>query len=145
MKLSRQILSCVLVATLLVSGCATMASIPQQVTVVTIPGDADVTLGEIKGVSPMTATVPGGYGIPQMIQIYKDGYQPQTVGVQRGFRTPSLIMDIFPGVFLVFIPLIIDAITGEWWYVANSSYTIRLQPLAGTTTTTSPEYRMERR
>ena len=123
-------------------GCATQAAIPQQISVVTIPDGADVTIGDIKGVSPMSATVPGGYSTPHTIQIFKDGYQPQTVGVQRGFRTSALIMDIFPGALLAFIPLIVDAITGDWYYVANSSYTVRLQPNAGQPLNSAP---MERR
>ena len=142
MLVLRQTFSCVLILALFVSGCATQASIPQQISVVTIPDGADVIIGDIKGVSPMSATVPGGYSTPQMIQINKDGYQSQTVGVQRGFRTSALIMDIFPGIFLAFIPLIIDAITGDWFYVANSSYTVRLQPNPGSNSSTTP---MERR
>lgn len=121
----------VLFVALWLGGCATMANIDQQIQVTTIPDGADVTLGNIKSVSPMSATVPGGYSIPQSIQIYKEGYQSQTVSVQRGFRTSALIQDIFPGVFIAFIPLIVDAISGDWWYVANSSYTIRLVPVAG--------------
>ena len=114
----------------LVSGCATMADIPQNISVYTVPDGADVTIGEIKGISPMSATVPGGYAIPQSIQVSRDGYQSQTIGVQRGFRMSSLILDIFPGVFAAFIPLIVDAATGDWFYIANSSYTVRLVPVA---------------
>lgn len=131
----RQAISCVLILAIFVGGCATQAAIPQQISVVTLPEGADVTIGDIKGVSPMSATVPGGYSTPHTIQIYKEGYQPQTIGVQRGFRTSALIMDIFPGALLAFIPLIIDSITGDWYYVANSSYTVRLQPNAGMNTT----------
>lgn len=123
----------------LVSGCATMADIPQNISVYTVPDGADVAIGEIKGISPMSATVPGGYAIPQSIQVSKEGYQAQTIGVQRGFRTSSLILDIFPGVLLAFIPLIVDSATGSWFYVANSSYTVRLVPVAtGANTGTPP-------
>jgi hypothetical protein len=121
----------ILFITLLLGGCATMANIDQQIAVTTIPDGADVTMGNIKSVSPMSATVPGGYSIPQSIQIMKEGYQPQTISIQRGFRTSAMIQDIFPGVFLGFIPFFVDAISGDWWYVANSSYTIRLTPIAG--------------
>ena len=121
----------ILFVTLWLGGCATMANIDQQIAVTTIPDGADVTIGTIQSVSPMSATVPGGYFIPQTIQVMKEGYQPQTVSVQRGFRSSALIQDIFPGVFLGFIPLFVDAISGDWWYVANSSYTIRLTPIAG--------------
>ena len=120
-------------------GCATMANIDQQIAVTSQPDGADVKLGNITGVTPMTATVPGGYSIPQSIQITKEGYQPQTVSVQRGFRTSALIQDIFPGVFIAFIPLIVDAISGDWWYVANSSYHVRLQPMQGSSTGVRPE------
>ena len=137
------IISLVVIGCLLfMQGCATQAAIPQQISVITIPDGADVIIGDIKGVSPMSATVPGGYSTPQSIQINKDGYQSQTVGVQRGFRTSALLMDIFPGALLAFIPLLVDAITGDWYYVANSSYTVRLQPAAGQNGTTTP---MERK
>lgn len=121
----------ILFITLWLGGCATMANIDQQIAVTTIPDGADVRMGDITSVTPMSATVPGGYGIPQSIQISKEGYQPQTVSVQRGFRTGALVQDFFPGLLLGPIPLIIDAITGDWWYVANASYTIRLIPIAG--------------
>jgi hypothetical protein len=48
--------------------------------------------------SIIARSVSGGYAIPQSIQVSKEGYQAQTIGVQRGFRTSSLILDIFPGV-----------------------------------------------
>jgi hypothetical protein len=113
-------------------GCATMANIDQQVSVTTQPDDANVTLGSITGTTPMSATVPGGYSIPQMIQVTKEGYQPQSVAIQRGFRTSHLVQDIFPGLLLGPIPLLVDAITGDWWYVANTSYHVKLHPLVGT-------------
>ena len=113
-------------------GCATMANIDQQISVTTQPNDANVTLGSITGTTPMSATVPGGYGIPQAIQVSKEGYQPQMVAIQRGFRTSHLIQDIFPGLLLGPIPLLVDAITGDWWYVANTNYHIRLHPIMGT-------------
>ena len=116
-----------------------MANIDQQIAITSQPDGADVKLGSITGVTPMTETVPGGYSIPQLIQITKEGYQPQTVSVQRGFRTSALIQDIFPGIFLAFIPLIVDAISGDWWYVANSSYHVRLQPMQGSSTGARPE------
>ena len=118
-------------STLFSGGCATMANIDQQISVTTQPDDANVTLGSITGTTPMTATVPGGYSIPQAIQVTKEGYQPQTVAVQRGFRTSHLVQDIFPGLLLGPIPLLVDAITGDWWYVANTSYHVKLHPLVG--------------
>ena len=115
--------------TLFMGGCATMANIDQQVSVTTQPDDANVTLGSITGSTPMSAMVPGGYSIPQTIQVAKEGYQPQTVAIQRGFRTSHLVQDIFPGLLLGPIPLLVDAITGDWWYVANTNYHVKLHPL----------------
>jgi hypothetical protein len=133
------VLLCLLAIGSLTSGCATMANTDQQISVYTIPHGADVVIGEIKGVSPMAATVPGGYAIPQSIQVSKEGYQSQTVTVQRGFRVSSLVTDLFPGLFLAAIPLMVDLATGDFHYVANTSYTIRLVPVAtGANTTTSP-------
>jgi hypothetical protein len=123
-------------------GCATMANIDQQISVTTQPNDANVTLGSINGTTPMSATVPGGYGIPQAIQVSKEGYQPQTVAIQRGFRTSHLIQDVFPGLLLGPIPLLVDAITGDWWYVANTNYHIRLHPIMGTVSSV-PDLRPE--
>lgn len=130
--MKREISIGVCLIALFLGGCATMANIDQQIAITSQPDGADVRLGSITGVTPMTATVPGGYGIPQSIQVTKEGYQPQTVSVQRGFRTGALIQDIVPGILLGPIPLIVDAISGDWWYVANSSYHVRLQPLQGT-------------
>ena len=121
-------------STALISGCATMANIDQQVSVTTQPDDANVTIGNISGTSPMSATVPGGYSIPQSIQITKEGYQPQTVSIQRGFRTSHLVQDFLPGLLLGPIPILVDAITGDWWYVANSNYHVKLQKTQGGST-----------
>ena len=124
---------------LFLGGCATMANIDQQIAITSQPDGADVKLGNITGITPMTAMVPGGYSIPQSIQVTKEGYQPQTVSVQRGFRTSALIQDFLPGLLLGPIPLLVDAISGDWWYVANSSYHVRLQPMQGSSTGTRPE------
>lgn len=123
----------IVVLTTLVAGCATMSSVDQQIAINSKPEDADVKIGEMSGVTPMTVTVQSGYSLPKQFTISKDGYQPQTVPIQRGFRTSALIQDIFPGIFLGFIPLIVDAITGDWWYVANSSYNVRMQPMSAAT------------
>src|SRR5262245_30209891 len=119
------------ISMLLCAGCATMANIDQQVSVTTNPDDANVTIGSITGSTPMSATVPGGYSIPQSIQVSKEGYQPQTVSIQRGFRTSHLVQDLFPGLLLGPIPLLVDAITGDWWYVANTNYHVKLRPISG--------------
>lgn len=131
----RQLAYLVLVV-VLASGCATMAAYEQQVSVTSDPPGANINIAGISGSTPMSATLPTGYSIPNNFQIHKDGYQPQTVSVQRGFRTSALLQDIFPGMFLGFLPLFVDAITGDWWYVANTSYHVRLHPLAGTGTGT---------
>jgi signal transduction histidine kinase len=55
-----------------------MANIDQQIAITSIPDGADVKIGNMSGTTPMTVTVPGGYGIPQSFQIFKEGYQPQT-------------------------------------------------------------------
>jgi PEGA domain-containing protein len=128
--------------TLFSGGCATMANIDQQVSVTTQPDDANVTLGSITGTTPMSATVPGGYSIPQTIQVTKEGYQPQSVAIQRGFRTSHLVQDIFPGLLLGPIPLLVDAITGDWWYVANTNYHVKLHPLVGSVSS-APASRQE--
>jgi hypothetical protein len=123
-----------LLAALTLGGCATMAAYEQQVSVTSDPVGANVTIGGISGSTPMSATLPTGYGIPSSFQITKDGFQPQTVSVQKGFRTSALLQDIFPGCFLGFVPLFVDAITGDWWYVANTSYHVRMHALAGAAT-----------
>ena len=124
------VMLCLLIVGSVLSGCATMANTDQQVAVYTIPDGADVVIGDNQGVSPMSVTVPGGYSIPHSIQISKEGYQSQTLTVQRGFRTSSLVTDIVPGILLAFIPLIVDAATGDFFYVANTSYTVKLVPVA---------------
>jgi len=122
----------------LASGCATLANTDQQVSVYTIPDGADVVVGDNTGVSPMSVTVPGGYSIPHSIQVSKEGYQSQTVTIQRGVRTSSLVTDIVPGILLAFIPLIVDLATGDFFYVANSSYTVKLVPVATGANTSAP-------
>jgi len=69
----------------------------------------------------MSVTLPTGYSIPQSFHIQKDGYQGQTVGIQRGFR--------FPGVFPAFFPLFVDVLRGDFLCIANTSYHARMVPL----------------
>ncbi|MBI4401486.1 MAG: PEGA domain-containing protein [Nitrospirae bacterium] len=121
----------VVVLTLFLGGCATMATVDQQVSITSDPPGADVKIGGLSGTTPMSVTLPTGYAIPQAFHIQKDGYQPQTVGIQRGFRTSALVQDIFPGMLLAFVPLFVDAITGDWYYIANTSYHVRLLPVPG--------------
>lgn len=121
----------VLLFILFLGGCATMASIQQQVSITSDPPGADVNIAGISGTTPMSATLPTGYGIPGSFQIHKDGYQPQTIGVQRGFRTSALVQDFLPGLLLGPLPLLVDAITGDWYYIANTSYHVRMLPVPG--------------
>ena len=88
------VMLCLLAIGSFVGGCATMANTDQQIAVYTIPDGADVVVGDNKGVSPMSVTVPGGYSIPHSIQISKEGFQSKTVTIQRGFRTSALVTDI---------------------------------------------------
>ena len=67
--MQREISIGVCLIALFLGGCATMANIDQQIAITSQPDGADVKLGSITGVTPMTATVPGGYSIPQSIQI----------------------------------------------------------------------------
>ncbi|WP_447977386.1 PEGA domain-containing protein [Candidatus Nitrospira bockiana] len=123
-------LAWLLLCPLMLSACATMATIDQQVSITSDPQGADVRIGSLSGSTPMSVTLPTGYAIPQSFQIQKDGYQPQTVSIQRGFRTSALVQDLFPGLLLGPIPLLVDAITGDWYYIANTSYNVRMLPLA---------------
>ena len=131
-------LSLVLCLGSILTGCATLAHTDQQVSVYTIPDGADVVIGDNKGVSPMSATVPSGYSTPHSIQISKEGYQSQTVTVQRGYRTSAIVTDIVPGILLALIPLVVDLATGDFVYVSNTSYTVKLVPVATGSNGTSP-------
>lgn len=119
-----------------------MANIDQQISVTTQPDDADVPLGSITGSTPMSATVPGGYSFPQSTQVSKQGYQSQTIAIQRGVRTSHLVQDFLPGLLLGPIPLLVDAITGDWWYVANTNYHVTLHPIP-TAVSSAPASRQE--
>ena len=77
--------------------------------------------------------------VPKSIQVTKEGYAPQVAQIQTGFRTSSLVLDIFPGALLAFIPLLIDSITGDWIYVAKTSYHVNLHPVRGESGTEGAE------
>ncbi len=121
--------ACMAVALAFLTGCATLANNNQQVNIDSKPDHADVTIGKITGVTPMAVGVPGGWGIPRSIEIGKEGWQGQTVAVARGFRTSDLILDILPGLLLGPFPLLIDLMTGDFYYVSNTSYYVRLNPV----------------
>lgn len=120
--------ACMAAALAFLTGCATMANNNQQVSIDSKPDHADVMIGKMTGVTPMAAGVPGGWGIPRYITISKDGWQGQTMAVARGFRTSDLILDILPGLLLGPFPLLIDLMTGDFYYVSNTSYYARLLP-----------------
>jgi len=111
------------VATLALStGCATILKGKyQNLSVMSDPSDARVTInGSLIGKTPVVARVNGAK--EQVIEVAKDGYAKRTMIVTTSVGAAWIIADILCG----FIPLIVDAITGDWKSLDNSNVSVAL-------------------
>lgn len=111
------------VATLALStGCATILKGKyQSLSVMSDPSDARVTInGSLVGKTPVVTRVNGAK--EQVIEVAKDGYAKRTMIVTTSVGAGWIIADVLCGV----IPLIVDAVTGDWNSLDNSNVSVAL-------------------
>ena len=106
-------------------GCATIFSgSTDEIFFTSEPSGAKVSVnGKESGKTPVTVTLKKSRGYS--FTFTKDGYLPKTLDVSYHFTFGWLILDIITGVF----PIIVDAITGDWHSLDESSYKAVLEPV----------------
>jgi len=139
----KKLMSAGLVLSLLGQGCATVfkgnysdvefASYP--------PGARLVIDGFDRGNTPARFSMESGRN--HYISFLKDGYREQSFYLQSTVNPGWVILDIFPGFLLGFIPVLVDAITGAWSDLTPGGVSVILPPLpaappARTSATPSP-------
>jgi len=67
----------------------------------------------------------------QSVEFRLDGYENRVVIVSSSLEAGWLVLDIFPGLFLGIIPLVVDAATGNWKGLATDHVHASLTALSG--------------
>ena len=123
-KMPKILVVCVcLVVTLSLVGCATLFK--NKTAVVNInsdPDGADVYVnGNRMGKTPLPLNL--SHKKPLTITFKKDGYEDKTYIVNTNVRAGWVILDCLGG----FIPVIIDAITGNWTSLEEENVKVLLE------------------
>lgn len=92
------------------TGCATiLKGSRESLTIVSEPSGAKVQINGIDlGNTPLTTRVHGT--TDQMIQVRKEGYETRSVLIASSVGAGWIVVDFFCGV----LPLLVDAVTGDW-------------------------------
>lgn len=92
------------------TGCATiLKGSKESLTIVSEPAGAKVQINGIDlGNTPLTARVHGTKD--QLIQVRKEGYETRSIIVASSVGAGWIVVDFFFGV----LPLLVDAVTGDW-------------------------------
>lgn len=117
---------------LFLSGCATLFSgTSQDVRIESTPADASVAVeGRERGTTPITVEVKRPEkGDPPEITIDKEGYQEQTLMLDKKFNMVTLLNVINPFNYALGVPVLgfgIDWYTGALWKYPPEEYTVEL-------------------
>jgi len=57
------------------------------------------------------------------IQFREDGYQPNTVVINNNVGAGWIVLDVLGG----FVPVIVDAVTGDWYYLNQTHVNAALE------------------
>jgi len=108
----------------LLTSCATLfASKSKGIPLVSEPQGAEVYLdGNRVGITPMNVSIDNGKS--QVVTFKKAGYKDVTCQLTAKTGAGWVILDILGGL----VPIIIDAATGDWKQVKESSCTLTLPP-----------------
>lgn len=111
-------------AVIALSGCATLfSSKSKKIPLVSDPQGAEVFLnGNRVGVTPMNLKIDNGKS--QTITFRKAGYKEVSCQLTAKTGAGWVILDVLAGL----VPIIIDAATGDWSQVKESSCTVALPP-----------------
>lgn len=114
-----------LVAVLLfVAGCGVLFnSGPAAVMLTSNPNEAEVWIdGSRRGTTPMTVSLPKNQNYQVVFR--KAGHDEVTMPINRQVSAAIVILDVLGGL----VPVIIDAATGSWYVLSESSLHATLSP-----------------
>ena len=91
------------------------------------PRGAMVTVdGVERGRTPMSLAMDKE---PFSVEFSLAGYRPAVRSVDTKVGVGFVLLDIFPGFYFGFIPLVVDLVTGDWNYLDEDAVHVRLEPL----------------
>ena len=105
------------------SGCASVFNdTSPPVTITSEPADADVTVdGHYIGKTPITTEL--STKTSHQVKIEKEGYQGRTTFIQSNTGALWVVLDVLFGL----VPIIIDAVTGDWAELETENVNIVLE------------------
>jgi hypothetical protein len=109
---------------LFVAGCGVLFnSGPAAVMLTSNPNEAEVWIdGSRRGTTPMTVSLPKNRDYQVVFR--KAGHEEVTMPLKRKVSAGIVILDVLGGL----IPVIIDAATGSWYVLSESSLHATLSP-----------------
>ena len=118
-----------LILSVLIQGCATVfKGSKSKVNFSTEPPGVEVMIGGMsKGVTPLFLELPSNKD--HLIQLKKAGYQPERIYLKRETITGYVILDIVPGFLLAWIPIVVDAASGNWYSLQPEEVSVTLKPV----------------
>jgi len=127
----KKLLILLLIQGIFIQGCATVFKGSKSgVNFNSEPPGAEVMIGGMsKGITPLFIQLPSNRD--QMVELKKAGYRPETVYLKRETITGYVILDIVPGFLLAWIPIVVDAASGNWYSLQPEEVAVKLEPAAG--------------
>mgnify|MGYP000973372163 CR=1 FL=1 len=95
----------------------------------TVPGALVVVDGVPVGQAP--AVIPVPHDRDHLMVVHADGYADYPVPLTTHADGGWIVLDVLVGFVTLFIPLIVDAVSGAWNSLSPSSVAAPLQPLTG--------------
>lgn len=126
-KAVRKILVVSLLAIIVISftGCATVfGKSSKDILIISDPPGAEIKInGASYGKTP--ATIPLKKDSSYLVEISKEGYHSQTAQIRSELGVGWLILDLFSGA----VPIVVDAITGDWKKLSPQNVSVSLPQL----------------
>ncbi len=118
------ILVSIVALVMVISGCATLfGSSSEDVSMTSNPPSADVYVnGNYMGKTPLTLSL--AKDKDYTVQFRKEGYEIRTEIINSSLGVKWLVLDILGG----FVPIIVDAVTGDWMELDTDSVNVMLAP-----------------
>ena len=109
-------------------GCATIfKGTTQDVSFNSYPEGARLVVNGIdRGITPAYLEVDSGKNLD--VRFIKEGYQEVSVYIQPTGEAGWIILDLVPGILLLWIPFLVDAVTGAWYNIEPDNFTVTLSP-----------------
>lgn len=113
-----------LISTVAIVGCGTMAGSTEQVTVTTEPDDAKIVKdGSVVGRTPGTVSLDSNNPNDKSFTVEKEGYESESVRMSTSISGPVVVLDLLLGGW----PLLVDLATDNLDEFDRTSYSFVLE------------------